>query len=137
MTIKPSSIVSQQRRSQEIDKVDHDLPTNKTTPPVPSKKPSIPLKKSPSGSGGTAGGILAGFKKKLVDVMDGAAGSKVGGVVKTEAGQQEVLTDNEFDDVVRRPLLADVRASRPKAPGEFFFLFISFYFFVYESQMVV
>lgn len=54
-TIKPSSI-AQQRKSLE-NKADGDV--NKTTPPLPGKKPYIPIKKSPSG-GTSPGGLFSG-----------------------------------------------------------------------------
>lgn len=55
--IKPSSIAQQRKSLEKTDKSDGDV--NKTTPPVPSKKPFIPIKKSPS-SGGSSGGIFSG-----------------------------------------------------------------------------
>ncbi|XP_063911799.1 SH3 domain-containing kinase-binding protein 1-like isoform X2 [Zophobas morio] len=114
VSVKPSAI-NAQRKSLEVlnNEKDGESATTKTTPPLPGKKPSIPLKKSPS-SGSSSGGIFYGLKKKLVDVVDGATGSKIS-PPKTES--ESAAPENVFDDVHRRPLLADVRASRPKAPG--------------------
>nr|XP_008201197.1 PREDICTED: SH3 domain-containing kinase-binding protein 1 isoform X1 [Tribolium castaneum] len=122
--VEPHSIkhgtVSAQRKSLEVhndksEKLENEnLSHTKTTPPLPGKKPTIPLKKSPSGSS-SSGGIFQGLKKKLVDVVDGATGSKIS-PPKPEPCES-ALPENVFDDVHRRPLLSDVRASRPKAPG--------------------
>ncbi|KAJ8937353.1 hypothetical protein NQ314_011898 [Rhamnusium bicolor] len=112
--IKPSSIASQ-RKSLEVksEKINSDPSTNKT-PPLPGKKPLIPIKKSPSGSGS---GIFSEIKKKIVDVVDGATGSK-NAVLKTEIVEtKDSSSDNPFDQVERKPLLTDVRATRAKAPG--------------------
>ncbi|KAJ8946627.1 hypothetical protein NQ318_007232 [Aromia moschata] len=68
--IKPSSIASQ-RRSVELkgEKVNSDPnATANKTPPLPGKKPLLPIKKSPSSSGS---GIFSEIKKKIVDVVDG------------------------------------------------------------------
>lgn len=117
VAIKPSSIVTQQRKSLEI-KSDSSSSEQKT-PPVPGKKPSIPLKKSPSNS--SSGGLFSDLKKKIADVVDGATGSKP---AKTEPPHNNNNnndlsreSENVFDQVERRPLLHDVRANRVKAPG--------------------
>ncbi|CAH0552731.1 unnamed protein product [Brassicogethes aeneus] len=86
------------------------------SPPVPSKKPLISIKKSPSG------GILQDLKKKLADVVDGASGSKSKteshSEVKENNNNNNNINNNEaFDQVERKPLLVDVRANRAKAPG--------------------
>lgn len=119
--------VSAQRKSLEIHSEKNEKHENettvtqtKTTPPLPGKKPAIPLKKSPSGSS-SSGGIFQGLKKKIVDVVDGATGSKIS-PPKPEPCDS-VVAENVFDDVHRRPLLSDVRASRPKAPGISLILF--------------
>lgn len=57
-TIKPSSIAQQRRSLEKSDKGDGDA--NRTTPPVPGKKPFVPLKKSPSGGSTSAGGLFSG-----------------------------------------------------------------------------
>lgn len=102
---------------------------SKTTPPVPSKKPNLiaGLKKSPSGSasgGSGSAGLFSEIKRKLVDVVDGATGSKNNKTTESEnnnattrVGPSATDEENEFDHVERRPLLHDVRASRAKAPG--------------------
>lgn len=117
--IRPTS-TSVQRKSIEIpnhEKTEVDaVSSTKNTPPLPSKKPSIPVKKSPSNSG-SAGGIFYGLKKKIVDKVDGVSSSKIVSPPKSEANDATSPLENVFDDVHRRPLLPDVRASRPKAPG--------------------
>lgn len=62
--------------------------------------------------------MLVGIKKKIVDAVDGSGGSKpaTGKDVKTEMNNEQIA-DNAFDQVERRPLLSDVRATRAKAPG--------------------
>lgn len=118
--IKPSSIASQ-RKSLEFKGTPPKPPeTTKTTPPLPSKKPIISIKKSPSGSGS---GLFSKIKDRIADAVDGATGSKP----KTDAGKEkETAKENSggtdtnasvFDQVERRPLLSDVRASRARAPG--------------------
>lgn len=56
-TLKPSSIAQQRKSLEKSEKSDVDV--NKTTPPLPGKKPFIPIKKSPSG-GTTSGGLFSG-----------------------------------------------------------------------------
>ncbi|XP_023022284.1 CIN85 and CD2AP related [Leptinotarsa decemlineata] len=130
--IKPSSIASQ-RKSLEIkndkksevkndkkseaknDKVNLDpSPTSNKSPPIPGKKPSISLKKSPSG---TSPGLFSEIKKKLVDVVDGATSSKNSPPKTEQLETKDNSSENAFDQVERRPLLTDVRATRVKAPG--------------------
>lgn len=55
--IKPSSIAQQRRSLEQNERTEGD--SNKTTPPVPGKKPFVPIKKSPSG-GGSSGGLFSG-----------------------------------------------------------------------------
>ncbi|XP_028130137.2 CD2-associated protein [Diabrotica virgifera virgifera] len=113
------SVASQRKslepKSEKIDKSDSPSPgdsIHNKTPPVPSKKPVVSIKKSPSGSGT---GFISEIKKKIVDVVDGTASSRM-----TMHKEKEVVvenTENAFDQVERRPLLGDVRAGRVKAPG--------------------
>lgn len=56
-TLKPSSVAQQRKSLEKSDKSDGDI--NKTTPPLPGKKPFIPIKKSPSG-GTSSGGLFSG-----------------------------------------------------------------------------
>lgn len=81
------------------------------SPPVPSKKPLISIKKSPSGS------LLSDLKKKLVDVVDGASSSKSKNDVHAETKEFNNNNNDAFDQVERKQLLTDVRATRAKAPG--------------------
>lgn len=123
--LKPSSIALQ-RKSLEVknEKSSESEQTNKVTPPLPSKKPLLPIKKSPSG-GISSGGLFSGIKKKIVDAVDGSSGSKSAAVnrvsdsIKPEVNNEQGA-ENAFDQVERRSLLSDVRATRAKAPGEYF-----------------
>lgn len=119
--IKPSSVASQRKSVEsKTDKSEPDN-ANKVTPPLPSKKPLLPIKKSPSG-GISGGGLFSGIKKKIADAVDGSTGSKSATVSKISDSKPEVNneqeSENAFDQVGRRPLLSDVRATRAKAPGE-------------------
>lgn len=129
VAVRPTS-TSVQRKSIEIpnhEKTETDTTSStKSTPPLPGKKPLIPVKKSPSNSG-SAGGIFHGLKKKIVDKVDGVGSSKIVSPPKSEANDVTSL-DNVFDDVHRRPLLSDVRASRPKAPGNVMVFYDLFFF---------
>ncbi|XP_044756496.1 CD2-associated protein-like [Coccinella septempunctata] len=117
--IKPSSIASQRKSldnklQNHSDKADSlaQGDTKSTPPSVPTKKPSIAVKKSPSS--GSSGGLFSGFKKKIVDVVDGATSSKSS--FTPPKGESE-NSENVFDQVERISMLTDVRATRPKAPA--------------------
>lgn len=62
---------------------------------------------------------MLGIKKKLTDAVDGGGGSKSAPnkEIKTEVNNDHAA-ENAFDQVERRPLLSDVRATRVKAPGK-------------------
>ncbi|BFF92316.1 serine-rich adhesin for platelets [Drosophila madeirensis] len=105
-------------------------------PPVLSKKPSVPLKKTPTGGVPVTGNILGGKKKsnpegKLTsavshDLADGLAASKLIAGHLPEQGVAGNLVirraatiageDVEFDLVERASMLPDMRAGRVKAP---------------------
>ncbi|XP_037711339.1 mucin-5AC isoform X1 [Drosophila subpulchrella] len=106
-------------------------------PPVLSKKPSVPLKKTPTGGVPVAGNLLGGKKKnpegKLTtavshDLADGLTASKMltganqlpesgaaGNVVIRRAATIAV-EDTDFDRVERASILTDMRQGRVKAP---------------------
>lgn len=106
-------------------------------PPVLSKKPSVPLKKTPTGGVPMTGNLLGGKKKntegKLTtavshDLADGLAASKMlsganqlpesgaaGNVVIRRAATIAV-EDTDFDRVERASILTDMRQGRVKAP---------------------
>ncbi|XP_039150350.1 platelet binding protein GspB isoform X2 [Drosophila simulans] len=106
-------------------------------PPVLSKKPSVPLKKTPTGGVPVTGNLLGGKKKntdgKLTtavshDLADGLAASKMlsganqlpesgaaGNVVIRRAATIAV-EDTDFDRVERASILTDMRQGRVKAP---------------------
>ncbi|KAH8313231.1 hypothetical protein KR067_002417, partial [Drosophila pandora] len=106
-------------------------------PPVLSKKPSVPLKKTPTGGVPMVGNILGGKKKnpdgKLTsavshDLADGLTASKLvtganqlpdagapGNLVMRRAATIAV-EDTDFDRVERASILTDMRQGRVKAP---------------------
>lgn len=135
----PSNVasVASQRKSLELKKdKEREVENIKTTPPVPGKKPVVPIKKSPSGSS-SSGGLFSGIKKKIADVVDGASNSKGYNVQKTiEKVDKNDENENAFDQVERNSLLSDVRATRAKAPGKFFSINKSyiFYFSTYHDS---
>lgn len=59
---------------------------------------------------------MLGIKKKLTDAVDGSGGSKPVPNKETKSDLNSEV-ENAFDQVERRPLLSDVRATRAKAPG--------------------
>ncbi|XP_017101078.2 E3 ubiquitin-protein ligase SH3RF1 isoform X1 [Drosophila bipectinata] len=106
-------------------------------PPVLSKKPSVPLKKTPTGGVPVAGNLLGGKKKnpdgKLTsavshDLADGLTASKLvtGANQLPDAGAPGNLVirraatiaveDTDFDRVERASILTDMRQGRVKAP---------------------
>ncbi|XP_030573475.1 uncharacterized protein LOC115771763 [Drosophila novamexicana] len=118
---------------KSLDNMDEKIKS--PTPPVVGKKPSVPLKKTPTGS--VSGNILgAGMKKKSAeskltsavshDVSDGLAGSKLAGGQLPESGAAGnvvmrraatiAVEDADFDRVERGSILQDMRAGRVKAP---------------------
>lgn len=116
--------LSDMRKSQE------NLDDKKgTPPPVMSKKPNVPIKKSPSVTSVT-NNIFTSLKQKVKgveskltpqDAADGAAGSKPGAQVADNSDKgvigERIKTDTEFDVVERNVMLQDPRASRAKAPN--------------------
>lgn len=119
--IKPTSVASQRKSLEQKSEKSETDAANKTTPPVPTKKPTVPIKKSPSG-GAPSSGLFSGIKKIIVDAVDGGSGSKSAVVTKASESKHELnneeAAENAFDQVERRPLLSDVRATRAKAPGK-------------------
>lgn len=107
------------------------LDEKKTTPPpVLSKKPIVPIKKSPTVSS-TAGSIFSGLKQMVKssdkqssnDSLDGIGASKSASVSQiadiTEKGvviERMKKDDSDFDTVERSSILQDMRAGRVKAP---------------------
>lgn len=110
-----SERINTEHSVNKIEKNNNDPPHINRTPPIPGKKPIIPIKKSPSSS---AAGLFSEIKKKFVDVVDGGISSKPSNV-KTESVESKDGHIDVFDQVERKPLLTDVRANRVKAPGEF------------------
>lgn len=110
--LKPTAFV--QRKSVE-DKHENSNHNNRNIPPIPSKKPIIPIKKSPSGSSSQSG-LLAGLRKKIVD---GTTSSKTSTKSNENLEEkQDAMPINVFDQVERTSMLPDVRATRAKAPGK-------------------
>lgn len=101
--------------TNKSEKNNNEPPMINKTPPIPGKKPIIPIKKSPSNSTAV---LFSEIKKKFVDVVDGGVSSK-SSAAKTEISEvKDYSPDNVFDQVERKQLLTDVRATRVKAPGK-------------------
>ena len=105
-----------------------DEKTKTTPPPVLGKKPTVPIKKSPSVST-VAGSIFSGLKSKVKSVesklhahdsMDGTGSSRLSQVAdsneKNVVGERLKKDDSEFDHVERGSFLQDMRQNRAKAP---------------------
>lgn len=103
-------------------------------PPVLSKKPSVPIKKSPTVSS-VAGNIFSGLKQKVVskndhrtsstnDSLDGMGSSKLIGSQIADNNEKGIVgerikreSSEDFDQVERAgSILPDMRAGRVKAP---------------------
>lgn len=127
-------ITDANKTPSDIRKSLENLDEKKTTPPpVLSKKPSVPIKKSPSVSA-VAGSIFSGLKSKVKSVesklhsshdgIDGTGSSKLSGSAqiadsneKGIVGERIRKEDNDFDHVERGgSVLQDVRQGRAKAP---------------------
>lgn len=118
------------KSTAEIRKSLENLDERKSTPPPLTKKPIVPLKKSPT-VGSVANNIFSGFKQKVKSVeqkmshhdsLDGIGSSKnVSHVAdnneKGISGERIKPDDVEFDHVERNSsILLDMRAQRAKAP---------------------
>lgn len=100
-----------------------------TPPPVLTKKPTVPIKKSPSVST-VAGSIFSGLKQKVKSVesklqhhathdgTDGIGSSKMTTSQVADNSDKGVIGEkiNELDTVERGSYLQDVRQNRAKAP---------------------
>lgn len=116
--------------TSEIRKSLESLDERKSTPPpVLTKKPVVPIKKSPT-VGSVAGNLISGFKGKAKSVeqklgqndsLDGVGSSKIISQIP-DNGEKGVIVekmkkdDTEFDQVERSSILQDMRAGRAKAP---------------------
>ncbi|XP_034113258.2 serine-rich adhesin for platelets isoform X3 [Drosophila albomicans] len=131
-TTNNTSTYAELRKS--LDNMDEKIKS--PPPPVLGKKPSVPLKKTPTGN--VTGHILSGGIKKKSgadskltsamshDVSDGLAGSKLVGGQLPDAGVAGnvvmrraatiAVEDTDFDRVERGSILQDMRAGRVKAP---------------------
>lgn len=129
-----SSVEKANRKSIEtkndIRKSMESLEDKKTTPPpVLTKKPIVPIKKSPTVSSVTSG-LFSGIKSKTKtdgklssnDSLDGIGNSKssIGHVAdnsdKGIVGERLKRDNIEFDQIERGSILQDMRAGRAKAP---------------------
>lgn len=130
--VKPINNVAMQRKSLEAKAEG----ISNLGPPIPGKKPIVPMKKSPSLTGG---GLLSGLKNKVLggghdkqqqsqpqpnyDNIDGVGGSKM--KVKEDERMTSSMVvghslsdkPDEFDQVERQSMLVDPRANRARAPG--------------------
>lgn len=119
------------KSTAEIRKSLENLDDRKSTPPPLTKKPIVPMKKSPT-VGSVAGNIFSGLKQKVKSVeqkmthhdsLDGVGSSKTnaGHVAdnneKGISGERLHRDESEFDQVERNSsILPDMRAQRAKAP---------------------
>lgn len=127
-------ITDANKTPSDIRKSLENLDEKKTTPPpVLTKKPAVPIKKSPSVST-VAGSIFSGLKSKVKSVenklhssndgIDGIGSSKLTGAAqvadtneKGVVGERIWKDDNDLDHVERGgSVLQDVRQNRAKAP---------------------
>lgn len=129
---RPSRKSIETKITSEIRKSLESLDERKSTPPpVLTKKPIVPIKKSPT-VGSVAGNIFSGLKQKVKSVeqkmthhdsLDGVGSSKVASQI-ADNGEKGVIIekikkdreDSEFDQVERASILQDMRAGRAKAP---------------------
>lgn len=129
-TTIPSSRKSiETKTTAEIRKSLENLDERKSTPPpVLTKKPIVPMKKSPT-VGSVAGNIFSGLKPKAKnekithhDSLDGIGASKMHASQVADnnekgiSGERLRKDDLEFDQVERVGMLQDMRAGRAKAP---------------------
>ncbi|XP_063704390.1 SH3 domain-containing kinase-binding protein 1 isoform X2 [Culicoides brevitarsis] len=112
----------------DVRKSLENVDDKKGTPPAVSKKPVVPIKKSPSITSVT-NNLFSGLKQKVKgvenklthDSADGGVGSKssyqlTDGSEKGVTGEKITRNDTEFDQVERSTILSDMRANRAKAP---------------------
>lgn len=120
---KPPRKGAADQKNADVRKSVESLEDKKATPPPPvTKKPVVPIKKSPSITSVT-NNLFSGLvksKTKGQDAADGGAASKsqvadteTRGVVGREIAMQKA---EEFDTVERSSMLVDPRAGRAKAP---------------------
>lgn len=115
--------------SSDFRKSLESLDEKKTTPPpVLTKKPAVPIKKSPTVSS-VAGNIFSGLKQIVKtekqssnDSLDGIGSSKASISQVADNTEKGVVVermkkdDSDFDHVERSSILQDMRAGRAKAP---------------------
>uniref|UniRef100_A0A1L8DMH6 Putative adaptor protein cms/seta n=1 Tax=Nyssomyia neivai TaxID=330878 RepID=A0A1L8DMH6_9DIPT len=121
-------------KSSDLRKSLENLDEKKATPPpVLSKKPSVPIKKSPT-IGSVTGNLFSGLKQKVkpteskvtnLDNPDGGATSKMGSPQVADNSEKGVVGErisrsfgeSDFDQVERSSgVLKDMRANRAKLP---------------------
>lgn len=119
---RTSRISFEGKSTAEIRKSLENLDERKSAPPpVLTKKPAVPMKKSPT-VGSVAANIFAGLMQKPKnermshhDSLDGVGASKTYQV--TEINDKSAIKDDpELDHVERSSMLPDLRAGRAKAP---------------------
>ncbi|GAB0092469.1 SH3 domain-containing protein [Sergentomyia squamirostris] len=132
---KPPRKSFETKSSTDIRKSMENLDEKKSTPPpVLSKKPSVPIKKSPT-IGSVTTNLFSGLKQKVKppadskvnenkDNLDGGATSKMGAQV-ADNGEKGItgerisrsFGESDFDQVERSSgVLKDMRANRAKLP---------------------
>ncbi|XP_068152439.1 streptococcal hemagglutinin isoform X3 [Drosophila tropicalis] len=134
-TAATSTSTSYTELRKSLDNMDEKIKS--PPPPVLSKKPNVPLKKTPTGGVPVGGPLMASNLKKKNpegkltsavshDLADGLSASKLvsghlpdsgapGSIVMRRAATIAV-EDTDFDRVERASILTDMRAGRVKAP---------------------
>ncbi|XP_023036632.1 mucin-5AC isoform X2 [Drosophila willistoni] len=134
-TTAATSSTSYTELRKSLDNMDEKIKS--PPPPVLSKKPNVPLKKTPTGGVPVGGPLMASNLKKKNpegkltsavshDLADGLTASKLvsgnlpdsgapGSIVMRRAATIAV-EDTDFDRVERASILTDMRAGRVKAP---------------------
>lgn len=119
---------------KSLENLDEKSRITAIPPPVLSKKPSVPIKKSPTVSS-VAGNIFSGLKQKVVskndhrtsstnDSLDGIGSSRLPGSQVADNNERGIVgerirreSSEDFDQVERAgSILPDMRAGRVKAP---------------------
>lgn len=118
---------------KSLESLVDDKAKNITPPPVLGKKPSVPIKKSPSIT--TVTGIFSGLKQKVKSVesklSSGSSHDSMDGIGSSRLLPSQIADNNEkgvtgekikrddselLDQVERNSMLQDMRANRAKAP---------------------
>lgn len=126
----PRKSLNDSKTPTDIRKSMESLDEKKTTPPpVLGKKPTVPIKKSPSAATSAVGNLFSnlGLKPKVKgaqshDAQDGVGSSRLTQVADNndkEVTGVKMRKDEEFDQVERGSYLQDPRQNRAKGSYNF------------------